>query len=235
MVDEKYPNLTGGSEACRQFDREVADYLDGENRPGVLAHARECVFCGVVLEDLRAVVSGSKALAFVDPPARVWANIRATLVAEGVIREPESEWKRWLAPLAHVWRPAPVLALAGMIILAVTLTIPRPALHPTLTETSSPKLSLNEPVAPQEISSENIALTRTVNDLERDYQSRKTSFEPAVKDTYDKSLASLDNSIHEASVSVEREPDNSLAREYLLTAYQQKAEVLSAALEFDGR
>ena len=235
MLDEKNRNSNVGTEACRQFDRELAAYLDGEDRPEVPAHAGNCVFCGVVLEDLRAVISVSATQPRPKPPARVWANIRATLVAEGVIHEPAGVWKRWLAPLGFVWRPAPALALVGLLVLAVSLTVPRPGSVPTSTHPSSPGTTPNEVVAPTGVSGENQALAQTVDGLERDYQARKTSLDPGVAATYEKGLASLNDSIREASVSVEREPDNSLAREYLVGAYQQKAQVLTAALEYDGR
>ncbi|HEV2494369.1 MAG TPA: anti-sigma factor [Terriglobia bacterium] len=232
MNDEKYGRLRGETEACRQFDRDVAEYLDGENRPAVLAHARQCLFCGVVLQDLETIVSESGVLPLVDPPARVWANIRATLVAEGIIHEPESWARRWLAPLSGVWRPAPVVALAGMLVLAVTLTLSRHTANLPTTHTASVR---PEPVASAAISSENAALAQTVDGMERDYQSRKQTMEPALQVTYEKSLASLDDSIRQCQDSIQKEPDNSLARQYLMAAYQEKAEVLSAALEYDAR
>jgi len=34
---------------------------------------------------------------------------------------------------------------------------------------------------------------------------------------------------------VERDPNNTLAREYLVSAYEQKAQVLSTALEYDSQ
>src|SRR5438034_1140603 len=95
--------------------------------------------------------------------------------------------------------------------------------------------STAEAVAPPQISGEDIALAETIKELENSFQARKTSFEPAVEDTYERSLVSLNNSIREARDSVKEEPGNALAREYLVAAYEQKAEVLSAALEYDGR
>jgi hypothetical protein len=235
MNDEKYGGLRGETEACRQFDREVAEYLEGEERPGVLLHARECSFCGVVLQDLETVISESGVLPLVDPPARVWANIRATLEAEGIIHEPESWARRWLAPLTGVWRPAPVVALAGMLVLAVSLTLSRRRMNPPTTHTATVTPETSDTVARGSVPSDNAALVQTVNGMERDYQSRKGTIEPALQVTYEKSLASLDDSIRQCQDSIQKEPDNSLARQYLMTAYQQKAEVLSAALEYDVR
>jgi hypothetical protein len=58
---------------------------------------------------------------------------------------------------------------------------------------------------------------------------------PDLKATYEKSLVSLDGSIRECLDSLHHEPGNALAHDYLLTAYTRKAEVLSSALEFEGR
>jgi len=72
--------------------------------------------------------------------------------------------------------------------------------------------------------------------LEEAFRAREGSFAPDVKATYENSLNSLDASIRECGDSLQREPGNSLAHEYLLAAYSQKAEVLSSALELnEGR
>ena len=85
MLDEKGEPVAGRTAACRLFDAQVADYLDGEDRPAVVVHASECAFCAVVLADLRTVISESAALGFEEPPPRVWANIRAASEVAAVI------------------------------------------------------------------------------------------------------------------------------------------------------
>jgi hypothetical protein len=77
------------------------------------------------------------------------------------------------------------------------------------------------------------ALERVVNELEQTFRARESSLSPDLKATYDKSLNSLDASIRECNDSLQYQPGNSLTHEYLVTAYSQKAEVLSSALEFD--
>src|SRR5579863_1961287 len=161
MNNQNDEAMKGASENCRQFSRQVAEYLEGEKRPEVVAHASECLFCGVVLQDLEAIISESRALPLADPPARVW-----------------------LAPLSGVWRPAPGVALAGMLVLAVTLTVSRRGLNPSTTHTASLTPASSERVASGTVSSENAALAQTVDGMERDYQSRKTTMEPALEATY---------------------------------------------------
>jgi hypothetical protein len=233
MLDGEDKYATGGSEACRFFDAQVADYLEGEDRPAVVAHATECPFCAVIFADLRALISGSAALEGEDPPARVWANIRATLAAEGVFREPAGFWARWVSGLTSLPGPALVGSLVAVMALAIGLSVSREAFGPRTTPRSPAARVVT--VAARPVSGEDAALAETLKELENSYQARKASFDPGLKDTYEKSLASLNNSIRETQDSVEQEPGNTLAREYLDAAYEQKAEVLSAALEYDSR
>ena len=211
------------------------DLTAAKIRPAVVVHASECAFCAVVLADLRTVISESAALGFEEPPPRVWANIRAALEAEGAFREPRGWWARWVAQLAPVPSPAAVGVLASLVILALSLSVSPGVFGPKTAPAGPTAKPTEEAVASPQVSGEDIALAETIKELESSYQVRKTSFEPADKDTYEKSLVSLNNSIREARDSVKEEPANALAREYLVAAYEQKAEVLSAALEYDGR
>lgn len=222
MEDARLEHANGGSEACREFDRELAAHLGGEPRPELVAHAHDCAFCSVILGDLEAVIAEANSMPLISPPERVWTNIRAALVAEGIIHRPESWWKRWFSPLALVSRPAPVTALAGLVLLAVALTVP--SQKPVVPSPNNTSASVEEP-----------ALASTLADMEKSYLARKTELEPGMQATYERSLASLDHSIRECKDSVERDPNNTLAREYLVTAYEQKAQVLSTALEYDGQ
>ena len=73
--------------ACREFELELSAYLEGEARPEVARHAESCSFCSALLSDLVLIRTTAGSLPQVDPPARLWANVRATLEAEGVLRE----------------------------------------------------------------------------------------------------------------------------------------------------
>jgi hypothetical protein len=90
-------------------------------------------------------------------------------------------------------------------------------------------------IAPAMPAGEDGALARVVSDLESNFRANEASMAPDLKATYEKSLVSLDGSIEECLDSLRHEPGNTLAHDYLLTAYTRKAEVLSSALEFQGR
>jgi hypothetical protein len=121
------------------------------------------------------------------------------------------------------------LALLGLTLLIsprgfgpdATLDVPSPA--GTVTAAGVMSTGLDE------------AMTRTLRDMENAYLSRENFLEPAVKTVYRRSLESLDASIQESLTYCQREPGNTLAREYLVNAYKSKADVLASALELGGR
>ena len=222
------------SPACFEFEAALPAYLEGETLPEVTAHARQCQFCSPVLTDLALIQRASHELPLEEPPARLWANLRAQLLAEELIHEPVSGWRRWFEGLGFFGDPAPVAALAGLVILASLLVLPRTTLEPTgatlVSNAAHGASDLGTPESPDEQ-----LLASAVREEETNFRAQETSLEPVVKATYRKSLESLDNSIRECKDSIRREPTNRLAREYLLAAYTQKAQVLETALEYNGR
>jgi len=211
---------------------ELQAYLEGEERPFVPAHASECAFCSVIVEDLKALRSAARVLPLEEPSPAVWSNIRVRLVEEGAFTEGAGIWN-WFRQLDGLHRPVPVAAFACLLILGCFVTVPG-----TYFERDTPAGLNALPVKTTVVRSmvfteDGGALERVVRELEENFRAREGSLAPDLKATYEKSLSSLDASIRECRDSVEREPDNSLAHEYLLTAYSEKAEVLSSALEFD--
>jgi hypothetical protein len=205
--------------SCRQFDLDLAAYLDGEARPELAKHARECSACGGILADLELIRSQAQTVLLEDPPARVWANVRATLEAEGLFRQPAKGWLGWFPQFGIMQYAAPLTALACLAIFGALLLVSPSPSGPAATE------NLAAVTSPPE---------QTVAAMETSYRAREKYLDPRVQASYQKGLQSLDKSIRECKDSVQREPANNLAREYLAAAYEQKVAVLSAALEYDG-
>jgi hypothetical protein len=212
--------------ACQLFNLELAAYLEGEERPELVAHIQECSFCYSMLADLEAIRSAGSQLAQEEPPARIWTRIRASLLAEGIIRQPEASWRGWLErwpAWAGLQNPFAVAALGCLMVLGIGLLRVPP----------SPKSAL---LPAHDVDLSDVAsAAAAVGPMETSYHAQVASFAPSVKETYQKSLDSLDGEIRECLNSIQQEPDNSLAREYLLAAYQQKAYVLQSALDVEGR
>ena len=198
------------SEACRRFDAQLQSYLEGEHRPELQVHASDCEYCGAVLADLLLLRTAGSELEPEQPPARMWANVRAALLQEGLIRPARSRgwtWAQWL------WRPIPAAALATVLALAVVFFHSRTRPHP------NPSL--------QAIGN----VQTTVTEMERAFHVQSATLDPRIRLAYDKGLATLDGEIGDCEAALARQPDDSLTREYLASAYNEKAEVLASALE----
>jgi len=222
------------SAACFQFDGELEAYLEGEARPSVVAHARECAFCGALLKDLQQITQMAGEMPLEEPSPTVWANVRSQLESEGVFRPQQGVWSRFLLwrPVLH---PVPLGALALLMLLGGAISLP-----PGGTRTSYlPDAVPSAPVAAVESSTlpvgEEENLASLVEQLENNFHANEATISPDLKATYEKSLVSLNASIRECLDTLKHEPRSALTHEYLLTAYTRKAEVLSSALEFRGR
>ena len=221
--------------ACYQFEAGLSAFLEGDDRPQVSAHAQQCPICRTTLADLELIRSVSRQLPLEEPPPSLWANVRAQLAVEGILREQSSGWYRWLERLGVLPNPAPAVVMACLAILALVLVVPPGTfiLNGPPPQMSSSGNASGASSLPD--SDEVSTLASAVREVETTYKARETSLEPTVKATYRKSLESLDTSIRECRDSIKQEPTNTLAHEYLLSAYVQKAQVLTTALEYDAR
>lgn len=219
---------------CRKFDQDLSAYLEDEDKPEVLAHAQHCPYCRVILADLEQIRFATHHLPLEEPPARVWANVHATLEAEGTIREQLTPWHRWLPRLVFGHNSAPVAALACTALLGLTLLVsPRSLQTPESLQELPASVKTTAAAALVPVVSEE--LTRTVTEMESAYRARESFLEPAMKNAYRNSLRSLDASIEESSWHCQHDPGSLLAREYLVSAYRSKAQVLESALESVAR
>ncbi len=220
--------------ACVQFETELEAFLEGESRPLVSAHARTCEFCGSVLADLEQLRAAARALPLEEPSPAVWANLHARLEQEGILRERATGWG-WLRRL-HIWpHPAPLGALASVVMMGVFILLASSTSRIAPPRSEGRHLAPQASVAPLLDANQAADLSRAIRDLETAYQLNSKNLAPDVKASYDKGLDSLNESIRESLASLQQEPDNALAHEYLMDAYSRKAEVLSSALEFGGR
>lgn len=213
------------TEDCRRFHLELADYLEGVAHPFVSQHSTECPYCAACLADLEVLRVESRALPQAEEVSPVvWANIRARLEADGLIRVSSPWWQKWLGFMSPAHARAAMGALAALAILGAVVLVPM---------RSRPDLSRRPNVAAVVSTVPGIDenLVKTVSDMEATFRGQEDFFEPSLKETYDKGLASLNNSIDECTKSVRENPENSLAHEYLVAAYTQKAQLLSSAIE----
>lgn len=224
---------TGDYRACKEFEANLASYLDGEGHEEVRRHAEQCSACGAVLGDLELIRSVAQDWPLESPSPRVWSNIRATLVEEGVIRRRERWWRGWFAPIVRAPRTASAVALAFALVLMSILIFKGNVQQNQVQQPAQTQAVATVPA--ENLMGVQSNLIHTVQAMEANYKAREASLDPSAKQIYQTGLASLDNSIQECLNSLQKQPHNMLVRRYLLQAYAQKAEVLASALEYGGR
>lgn len=231
---------------CLEFQSLLPGYLEGEGHAGIPAHAAKCEFCRCLLEDLEGIRKAGGELAEVEPPAAMWTSIRAALVDEGIIREPEAPRSRWrifsgnrsgrAGRFALVGYPVPLAAAAAVVLIAVALfKTPGYLVHSPLPQATVYTLHaaafMQGSAAPEDTSS----LRQTARQMEQAYQASLPSIDPSMRATYEKSLDSLNDEIRECQVSMQQQPENRLTQDYLSNAYAEKIQLLQTALEPNGQ
>lgn len=208
---------------CKDFPDYLDPWMEGDRHPDALAHVRDCPRCRSLVDDLKMIQSAAQNWGSEEsePPAHLWTSLRAQLVQEGLIHQ-HSKRPGWFSG----WFPAlprPALAgayLAALIAVAFGLSGPvnqriNRARWLEGTQNSTTPLraqfaSMN--ATPAFISDSNPVVTASLNN----------------------NLAIVDNYIALCEKSVNEEPENELARDYLYDAYHQKASLLAQMNERGG-
>jgi hypothetical protein len=217
---------------CEQFQEVLEQQDAGELPKPALAHLQDCDACRSLSADFEAI----RAMALeVDadvaaPPERVWISLRNQLEAEGLIRELQQATPRDATSAAPGWwavfqRPAVAGAFLGIMIAAAgtvgylsnfTQTSVQTQLAPVQEASSVPSA---DSVFKEEVLTVG---SDSIPGLQRQ--------DTAVTNSIRRNLQVVDNIIAMCEKSVREQPDNQMAREYLYGAYQQKAELLSTAM-----
>jgi hypothetical protein len=208
---------------CQQFIEFAADWMEGERSPEAMAHRTSCSRCGTLIADLEAIQRAAPLLGhtLAEPPERVWLAVRAELEAEGIL-QPQRSWRDHLAWLTT---PIPRPALAGAfaaVLAASSLLFVTGGPNPPAMEINVARVTT--PAPPRAFSAQ----------LERVAQKTMWSVhahDPAIVASYRQNMSIVDNFIIVCEKKVEEDPQNDVARDYLLSAYQQKADLVASMVE----
>jgi len=212
---------------CKDFAQIVEENGFVRLSQAAEAHAAECPGCNALVLDFAAIVAAASQIpAEVDPPARVWIAVQAQMEAEGIIRRPKivipaetSPWWQGFGRLVHgrLWATAGV---AGLVLIAGVYQMRRgPVASPEKAAVILPFAETDSTLNQEE---ESLGPMQTVSTL-----GSTSNVDTALREN----LATVNAFIKECRKRLEEEPNDPMAREYLSTAYQQKAEILAAMME----
>jgi hypothetical protein len=204
---------------CDEFDAYAARWLEGERTPEAAIHLRGCTRCNARMADLELIVTAAASLPELDPPERVWTSLRNELEREGLLRERKSALER----LREFILAAPRTALAtGLIsgLAALLLLLPQAPVGEIARNGGDNSSSWNFARVHQQLANAEAQAGQDVHFRD-----------PQVAASYQQNLALVDNLIGECQRRVDEDPNDELSRQYLVTAYQQKADLLNALAE----
>ncbi len=207
--------------------------------PAAKAHIAECGACRDMVEDFFAIVHAAHAMpAELEPPARLWVSLRARLESEGIIRDladtPRGSFRdladtprgSWLQAISAFFRSrALAAATVGLLILAGAFLEVRQTVN---SRTEAPTVVQTGP--------SNEDIPTVLDPIEADLSNMlpANSMAAPVNDSLRQNLRIVNSFIADCKQRIQEDPQDDLAREYLNSAYQQKAELLAAMMDRGG-
>jgi hypothetical protein len=207
---------------CSQFLNHIDEWIEGQEIPGARDHSRACAHCRGLAEDLGTIRLAAVTLPEADPEPspRVWTALLAQLEQEGLVRTGTSPSAArpagWFASIfSFVPRPALATAYVGALVVGgFVLSGP---VH----------MRGNEDRWLESTQSSTAQLSAQLQDAERSAMASFANFSPDVTNDLRKNLSIVDNDIALCEKSVQEAPESEIARDYLYSAYQQKADLLA--------
>jgi len=211
--------------------------------PAARAHLAECSACQGFFADLTTIQALAQELpAETNPPERLWISLRAQLTAEGVIKEAVEPLLAppWWQSLAAWLRPRTLATAGAAIVLFVTgiFLSQKPMPQPVARNSDAPvatRAAETSPAprpSPTEEAMANGGLV--LNQAELAVPNMQLAGNSTVDASLRDNLRTVNEFIAECQQHLKEHPRDQLAREYLESAYQQKAELLAAMMDSRG-
>jgi hypothetical protein len=211
---------------CTRFAETLSQRPDGPFPDAAASHLDSCPQCRSLVEELDSIRMAAHELGASqpEPPEHVWLSLRAQLASEGLIREPKRPG--WFADWFGV---SPRFAMGGAYVALLAIAGSLVGLH------SGPPSALRLDGVRPSVSMSSGTVTAELNktldsDLDRVVASLSQQNAPLATSVR-QNLGVVDNLIVLCEKSVQENPGDPMAREYLYGAYQQKATLLAAAID----
>jgi hypothetical protein len=221
------------SPSCNHFLDQLESWMDGQHTPEAQAHLASCAGCRAIVGDLGALkVAAREWTVSEEAPERVWLSVRAQLEQEGLIK-PAPEAATQATPARQ--GPSSINWLRGWF-----AALPRPAIAGAyLAALVAVAFAMSGPVSKRynnyqwmsATQDETAQLSAQLDTAEAEQNASFSDPNPVVSASLHSNLAIVDNYIALCEKSVQEDPQDEIARDYLYDAYHQKADLLAQISE----
>lgn len=193
---------------CAEFQRGLPYIIDGNGSAEEDEHLRNCKVCADLVQDLRYIAEQAKLLVpMEDPSPRVWNGISKSLEREGLVK-PAPARRGLLGPQRQSW--GWMIPVAAVLALAVCISLWRA--HTASRDVTSNQASIQPSAAVADVDSD-----------DQQVLDQLAQVQPALKADFEKNLHSVNAYIRDAKDTLQENPDDNEAKQYLMQAYEQKA------------
>jgi hypothetical protein len=209
---------------CEEFERVLPE-LEGGHSIEQEAHLRSCSACSDLVSDLNAISQQARFLEDSEEPSPwVWNSIELALRQDGLIRQAQREQALTLAPLLG-WKLRWLVPLAAAFLVAFGVLMHQHG-------TGQPHVSKQQP-PPTGVATADLRPNDDVAMASDDQQLLNTvaARMPSMRAAYETNLRSVNAYIRDAEQSAQSDPNDAVAQQYLMSAYEQKAMVYEMALD----
>lgn len=208
---------------CEEFVRVLPE-LEGGHTIEQQQHLRTCPRCAELIADLDAITQQAQLLRNTDleePSPRVWNSIEIALRQEGLIRDPLPAVvsTRFTAPRRRLAWLVP--ALAALLIVLGLLVYQKGGVQPQMASAPAPVATDVASVASPDL----------IPPEEKQLLSLVEARTPAFRASFESDLRAVDTYIRDAEQSARNNPNDEIAQQSLMNAYEQRAMVYEMALD----
>lgn len=209
---------------CDEFKRVLPE-LEGGHSIEREEHLKTCSSCSELVSDLDAIVQEARLLEdHYEPSERVWYSIERALQREGLIQRPRPHlvpsiqrsprWRfAWLVPITAA-------LVVGSVLLVMHQHLANEAarqqLVPPIIQTTTPVQAVQASAMPAD---------------EDEMLKMIAARAPAMRQGYESDLRAVNAYIEDAELSARNNPNDPIAQQYLVNAYEQRAMVYEMAME----
>jgi anti-sigma-K factor RskA len=214
---------------CNECRELISDYVDGEMGLGAQTkienHLADCEPCRAVRDDLLQIVHFSRQLPLHTPSSTVWARIQEQIDEEQP-KTTGARLKTWWGKVQgrdfHLSIPQFATVTAAVIVMVVVGAI-------IFRNTQTSNLQIGPGAAGPTVLLYNPdfeQIEKRINELKGTVEQRKAAWSPELRDSFEKSMIYVDQSLADCRKELNNNPEDETCRELLSSAYKEKMRVL---------